>query len=243
MVPLVSIVTVTMNCAATIERTLESVREIKTPAVEYIVIDGNSTDGTLETLRRFPDVVDVLVSEPDSGVYNAMNKGATRASGRYVLFLNGDDCLRSDGFVRALDILRNEGPKILSCRSDVGQSTDIEPQGLVPRPHLLPFFNSIPHLSTFIATEVMQSFGYREDLRIASDYDLFLRLYLRGYRFRTSELVTAIHYRGGISGDVVRSNAEIETVKRENLGPLYFFVSFLMWINRKRKRLLAAAAV
>lgn len=242
MAPLVSIITVTMNCVSTVERTIQSVRGIKTPTIEYIVIDGQSTDGTLSILERSRDVIDILVSEADTGIYNAMNKGAERASGRYVLFLNGDDRLRADGFGRAQEILSAEGPKVLCCRSDVSEPNVGEPPVLIPRPCLLPFFNSIPHLSTFIAAEIMKSFGYREDLRIASDYDLFLRMYLRGYRFRTAELVTAVHYRGGISGDVARSIAEVETVKRDNLGPLYSIVSLLMWINRKRKRLLAKGA-
>ncbi len=233
--PLLSIITVTKNCATTIDRTLQSVRAIKTPEIEYLVIDGESTDGTLEILRRSGSLIDTLVSEKDSGVYNAMNKGAARATGMYFLFLNGDDCLHAEGFEVAIEILRTERPKILCCRSDVCWPNDTQVEVLVPRPYLLPFFNTIPHLSTFIATEVQRSFGYREDLRIASDYDLFLRLFLRGYRFRIADLITAIHYRGGVSGDIPRSEAEIETVKRDNLGVLYFVVRLLMSLNRFRK--------
>lgn len=240
--PLLSIITVTKNCATTIDRALQSVREIKTSEVEYIVIDGESTDGTLEIVRRSGDLVDILVSEKDSGVYDAMNKGATRAAGRYVLFLNGDDRLHADGFGRAMDILRTERPKILCCRSDVCRPDDVEVEVLVPRPFLLPFFNTIPHLSTFISSEIQKSFGYRKDLRIASDYDLFLRLFLRGYRFRIADPITAIHYRGGVSGDVLRSNAEIETVKRDNLGLLYFPIRLLMQLNRLRKRIFAGGS-
>lgn len=234
--PLLSIITVTKNCASTIERALQSVREIKTTDIEYVVIDGQSTDGTLEILRGAGDLVDTLVSEQDTGVYNAMNKGAARARGRYVLFLNGDDRLHADGFGRAMKILETERPKVLCCRSDVCWPNDTEVEILVPRPFLLPFFNTIPHLSTFISADIQKSFGYREDLKIASDYDLFLRLFLRGYRFRIADPVTAIHYRGGVSGDIPRSDAEIERVKRDNLGILYFPVRLLMQLNRLRKK-------
>lgn len=237
--PLLSIITVTMNCASTIERTLQSVEEVKTAEIEYLVIDGESTDGTLEILRETGDLVDTLVSEKDSGVYNAMNKGAARANGLYVLFLNGDDRLNAGGFERAIEILRNERPKILCCRSDVCWPNDTEVEVLAPRPFLLPFFNTIPHLSTFIATDIQKSFGYREDLRIASDYDLFLRLFLRGYRFRIADPITAIHYRGGVSGDIRRSEDEIDAVKRDNLGFFYFVVKLLMNLNRFRKGIVA----
>ena len=240
--PLLSIITVTKNCAPTIARPLQSVREIKTRDIEYIVIDGVSTDGTLGILREAGDLVDILVSESDTGVYNAMNKGAARATGRYVLFLNGDDRLHADGFGQALEILRTEQAKILCCRSDVCWPNDKEIEVLVPRPFLLPFFNTIPHLSTFISTDIQKSFGYREDLKIASDYDLFLRLFLRGYRFRIADPITAIHYRGGVSGDIPRSDAEIERVKRDNLGILYFVVRLLMQLNRLRKKSFAAGS-
>lgn len=239
MQPLLSVVTVTKNCASTIEQTLESVRKVKSSEIQYLVIDGKSTDGTLETVRQSGALVDVLVSEKDSGVYNAMNKGAAYATGLYILFLNGDDRLRADGFSRAMEILRTERPKILCCRSEVCWPNDEEAEILIPKPFLLPFFNTIPHLSTFISTEVQKSFGYREDLRIASDYDLFLRLFLRGYRFRIADLVTATHFRGGVSGDIPRSEAEIEVVKRDNLGLLYFIVKLLMRLNRIRKAAVA----
>lgn len=236
MQPLLTIITVTKNCGSTIARTLESVRRVKSSGIEYVIIDGESIDETLEIVRQAGDLVDLLVSEKDTGVYNAMNKGAARARGRYVLFLNGDDRLHADGFGRAMKILETERPQILCCRSDVCWPNDTEIEILVPRPFLLPFFNTIPHLSTFISTEIQKSFGYREDLRIASDYDLFLRLFLRGYRFRTADPITAIHYRGGVSGDITRSDAEIERVKRDNLGVLYFVVRLLMQLNRLRKR-------
>ena len=239
---LLSIITVTKNCASTIERTLKSVQEIKAQDIQYIVIDGVSTDETLEIVRRFGDLVNILVSEKDTGVYNAMNKGARLATGQYVLFLNGDDRLLAGGFRRAMEILKTEKPKILSCCSEVSWPSDSEIEVLAPRPFLLPFFNTIPHLSTFISADIQKSFGYREDLRIASDYDLFLRLFLRGYRFRIAQLITAIHYRGGVSGDIPLATAEIETVKQDNLGLLYFVIRFLQQLNRLRKRVVARCA-
>jgi len=240
--PLLSILTVTKDCAPTISRTLQSVKEIKTSEIEYIIIDGESKDGTLEIVRQAGDLVDILVSEKDAGVYNAMNKGAALSTGRYILFLNGDDRLLADGFNRAFEILRTEKPKVLCCRSEVCWPNDTDIEVLTPRPFLLPFFNTIPHLSTFISAEIQKKFRYREDLMIASDYDLFLRLLLRGCRFRTADPITAVHYRGGVSGDIPRSAAEIETVKRDNLGFVYFLIRLLQKLNRIRKNVFAGSS-
>lgn len=241
MQPLLSIITVTKNCASTIERTLQSIQAIKASDIQYILIDGKSTDGTLDIIRKSGDLVDILKSEKDSGVYNAMNKGAALASGQYVLFLNGDDCIVVDGFNKALDILRTEQPKILSCRSSGRWLNSQDDEVLMPRPLFLPFFNAIPHMSTFISTFIQRRFPYREDLKIASDYDLFLRLFIRGYSFRGSDLITAVHYRGdGISADRVRSGIEIETVKRDNLGMFYFVIRCIEWLNQQRKRMCSA---
>jgi glycosyltransferase involved in cell wall biosynthesis len=94
--PLVSIVTVVRNNADRLLRTMQSVARFKGANVEYILIDGASTDGTLEVLRAHVALLDFWSSEPDGGIYDAMNKGAARCSGRYVMFLNAGDELIAD---------------------------------------------------------------------------------------------------------------------------------------------------
>lgn len=89
--PKLSIITVVYNNARDIERTLLSVLNQTYPHIEYIVIDGASTDGTLEILKRYSDQIDQLISEQDHGIYDAMNKGLALASGDYVLFMNSGD--------------------------------------------------------------------------------------------------------------------------------------------------------
>ncbi|MDW5443939.1 glycosyltransferase family 2 protein [Polaromonas sp. SM01] len=216
--PLLSIVTVTRNCEATLERTLASVRRIKTPAIQYIVIDGASTDSTPAILARYDDIVDILVSERDSGIYNAMNKGAALASGDYTLFLNGDDHLLPEGFSQAVALLGRRRPELLSCRSGAVSETG-EPLGLLElSAWRLFFFNTVPHLSTFVRSDLQKKYRFREQFKIAADYDLFLRLFLRRHRFSTSELITATHYRGGFSGNVSLTIQECRQIRRENLG-------------------------
>ena len=218
---LLTIVTVTKNCAATVDRTLASVQAIKGSGIEYLVIDGVSTDGTLDAVRRYGSTVDHLVSEPDTGIYNAMNKGVALAQGRYVLFINGDDELATAGFPDVMAAMRKDDADIISATTLVG-ATDHPSEVLIAQPWRLLFLNSIPHPSSFVATTLLRRFPFREDLRIVSDYDFFLRAYLARCRFRVLPVVTALHQRGGASGNVERSAAELDQVRRHRLGILYF---------------------
>ncbi|MDO8343841.1 MAG: glycosyltransferase family 2 protein [Cellvibrio sp.] len=234
--PLVSIITVTKNCVSTIERTLESIQAIKTPDIQYIVIDGKSVDGTLATIERYGNLVDILISEEDSGIYNAMNKGAEVAQGKYILFLNGDDHILADGFNQAKVILEKDAPEILSCRSEVVTQYGENASTIGPSLWRLYFFNSIPHLSTFVSAELQRKFKFREVFRIAADYDLFLRMYLKGHRFMLSEFVTSVHYRGGFSNNLKQVIIEIRQIRKDNLGSvLYFLTRGIEWLHKSKK--------
>lgn len=232
---LLTVVTVTKNCAATIDRTLDSVCAVKRPGVEYVVVDGVSTDTTLEAIRARGGLVDRLVSEPDSGIYNAMNKGVGLARGRYVLFINGDDALVTDGFSAVMDAMARGQDGIICATTLVGEiATPAET--LVAKPWQLLFFNSIPHPSSFVRRDLLLRSPFREDLRIVSDYDFFLAAYLAGQPFCVLPVVTALHQRGGASGDVGRSQVELERVRRERLGWRYPLISGVAALYRQLKR-------
>lgn len=94
--PLISIVTVVLNAARTLERTIQSVVQQRFRDYEYVVIDGGSTDGSLDILRKYEPVIAYWRSEPDSGLYDAMNKAARAARGQWILFVGADDVLVAD---------------------------------------------------------------------------------------------------------------------------------------------------
>ena len=94
---LVSVITVVRNAADTIQRCINSVKEQTYPNVEHILIDGASNDGTVKIISSNEQFLDYFISEPDSGIYEAMNKGLRLAQGRHILMLNADDWLISDG--------------------------------------------------------------------------------------------------------------------------------------------------
>lgn len=236
--PVLTVATVTRNCVGTIGATISSVAAAKRPDIEYVVIDGASTDGTLEQLQMASGVIDRLVSEPDTGIYNAMNKAVGLARGDYVLFINGDDEVLPSGFGDVMTALATWKADIVCATTLVG-SVEQPQERLIAEPWKLLFFNSIPHPSAFTATKLLKRFPFREDLRIASDYDFFLRCLLARARFARVEAPTALHRRGGESGNVERSAAEVERVRHERLGSWYPFVNGIQQARRAARGTLA----
>lgn len=226
-----TIITVTKNCIKTISRTLDSIKKIKNEAIEYIVVDGMSDDGTQEVLNKNKNFIDKLITEKDTGIYNAMNKGAFLAEGKYILFLNGDDEIVSEKFEKVIDYLTKKKPSILCCKTKA-YNMNGEFNTLVAKPIRLLFYNSIPHPSTFVATNLQKKFKFREDLKIASDYDFFLRMYIGFIKFEFLDYCTAVHYPGGKSSNVRLSELEISLIRRERLG---YFVLLLNVCNNLRK--------
>ncbi|HEY9194869.1 MAG TPA: glycosyltransferase family 2 protein, partial [Mucilaginibacter sp.] len=98
----VSLITVVYNAANTLARCIDSVISQNHPDIEYIIIDGGSTDGTLQVIDQYRDFVNVVVSEPDKGIYDAMNKGIRRATGDIVGTLNADDALADNDVIVAV---------------------------------------------------------------------------------------------------------------------------------------------
>ena len=93
MKPRITVITITYNSAATLEETIRSVTMQDYPALEYVIIDGGSTDGTLDIVQKYKDQIQVVVSEPDKGISDAFNKGVTRATGEIIGIINSDDIL------------------------------------------------------------------------------------------------------------------------------------------------------
>lgn len=113
--PKFSIITVTYNAAKVLEDTIQSVISQTYHRIEYIVIDGASTDGTLSVIEKYRDYIHVLVSEPDKGIYDAMNKGIARATGDYFCFLNAGDSFHEDDTLHKMvrSITGRELPDVL----------------------------------------------------------------------------------------------------------------------------------
>ena len=236
MQPVLSIITVTRNCSSTISDTLSSIKLIKNEHIEFIVIDGASTDSTTDLIQCSGSLVDKYISEIDAGIYNAMNKGINLASGKYTLFINGDDQVLHEDFGKVLAFLES-GLADIYCAKTLALDTKQCKEVLIAKQWQLPFFNSVPHPSTFVRTDILKKFRFREDLKIASDYDLFLRLFMTGKSFKRIDVVSAIHHRGGASGNSIQSSVEVNQIRKEILGPLFYISESALNVHRLLKKI------
>jgi glycosyltransferase involved in cell wall biosynthesis len=133
--PLISIITITYNAQEFLERTIASVRLQTVTDFEYILIDGGSKDGTMAIVEANKDIFDVIVSEKDKGLYDAMNKGLARATGKYVWYMNaGDEIAEVDAIEKLIKLAKNEPDIIYSdtifvdnSGKELGLRTDILP--------------------------------------------------------------------------------------------------------------------
>ena len=187
--PKVSVITVVRNNAAMIERCVRSVLAQTYPNIEYVVIDGASDDGTLEILQGFGERIDLLVSEPDGGIYEAMNKGLAQATGAYICFLNADDSYTPEAVEASMRHILEHDLE-MSYAGFVYE----RPDGVVaeladePRPwdaSLLVQGMPGGHETIFARREVYDRIGpFDTSFRLAGDYDWVIRAFRAGVRAR-----------------------------------------------------------
>ncbi len=199
--PKISIITVNYNNLDGLQRTVESVKEQTYQKFEYIVIDGGSTDGSAEYIENNKEVFDYWVSESDTGVYHAMNKGIKKASGEYLLFLNsGDHFYDSKVLERNIELITAKD--IIYFNLQVVEDDKIFIKDYPEKLSFSYFVNdTLPHPATFIKRDLFQKVGwYKEDFKIVSDWKFFidaLGKYNATYSYINKPLST--FYIGGLS--------------------------------------------
>ena len=170
----ISIITVNLNNASGLEQTIQSVVAQSYQPIEYIVIDGNSTDGSKTVIEKYAANINVVVSEKDNGVYNAMNKGIANSTGEYFLFLNsGDTLLQRNSLKKLIDGSNNADIVYGNIKMTEGSKSR---EVIFPSKLSFKFFyiNSLPHPCTLIRKPLFDTVGlYREHFTIVSDWLFF----------------------------------------------------------------------
>ena len=199
--PKISIVTIAYNCAAEIEDTIKSVISQQYNNKEYIIIDGASTDGTMEIVNMYKEQIDVIISEPDKGRSDAFNKGIEHATGDYIVMMNAGDLLADDAlnkfanaFVPGYDVIKGN---TIRWNADTGFKSVERP---VIKYSAIPFNFLVCHQSTYILKSAYTRYGgYLVDMRIAMDFELMLRFTQLGAKFYSIDEDFAVFRMGGIS--------------------------------------------
>lgn len=218
----ISIITVCFNCEGLIERTVKSVVDQTYISIQYIVIDGGSTDNTLKIIKQYENDIDVLVSEKDDGIYDAMNKGLGYATGDLIYFLNAGDYLCDS------DVLRNVvGGLRANPDSDIlyGDYIYYDDTG---EQRCSGYRTGIPdlirrgycHQTTFAKKSTFLKCGkFDTDYKIYADFDWLLRALIAGQNMRYLGMPVVYYLKGGESESrIVRDYFEKIKVIRKNTG-------------------------
>ncbi|MCR4918712.1 MAG: glycosyltransferase [Prevotella sp.] len=195
-----TIITINRNNRDGLRRTIESVVGQTCRDYEYVVIDGASTDGSVEVIKRYADHITYWVSEPDRGIYHAMNKGVARAHGDYCLFMNSGDCMHDTRVLERIDSLHTSEDVIIGkvTIDDQGHTMSPPPATELTFYHL--FSGAIPHQAAFIRTTLLKDFPYDESLKIVADWKFFLKTLIIDNRpVRYLDLLVAKYDTSGLS--------------------------------------------
>lgn len=205
MKPKISVITVSLNAANTIERTIRSVLLQKYDNLEYIVIDGGSTDGTKEIIQKYSSDISYWRSEPDEGLYYAMNKGLEVATGDYVHFLNADDWYHGNALDTVAKFIETTNADVLYgdvCVFDNGHFYVMVPKTL----ESFKWGMAVCHPAVFVKRD--NTLRYDTGYKIAADYKMMYDLYLEGKKFVYLPYALSFFSKGGLSSNILEANKE-----------------------------------
>lgn len=194
----ISVVTVTYNCKNFLEKTIQSILALSYPNIEYIIIDGASNDGTQDVICSYRDRLAYYVSEPDNGIYDAMNKGIDVATGDWIFFLNAGDVLCED----ALKKLPFE--KYLNQKDYCGIIGDVrvlyEDGVRDVFKNLVPFYRNsgksfsmgFSHQGVFVKAVLAKHFKFDLSYKLCADFNMMMSLHKHGYKFAETDVLISI---------------------------------------------------
>ena len=235
--PLITIVTVVFNGFHYIERTIQSVVNQTYENIQYIIIDGDSVDGTLEIIKSYEKKIDLCISERDYGVYYAMNKGIASAAGDWIYFLNAGDTLDSFKTIENLKLgnISNEVDVIY------GDFNVIESQNLLKKLHKTTEFininfllkSTICHQALIFRTMLFREYGgYEVRYKICSDYDKLFQIFLAGKLIKKIDLTICNYLDGGISSrNYIRSALERLKIIKCRLNNTSIYYNFYQYVT------------
>ena len=200
--PKISVVTVTYNCIGVLEDTLKSVISQEYSNVEYIVIDGKSSDGTLNLIDKYKDHISILVSEPDKGIFDAMNKAIKLVTGDWILFMNAGDTFADDNVLTS--VFSNH------IESNVGVvfgDAYFKRKSGLSLYHGIPFYRNkdkykgmgICHQSIFVRADLAKLKPFNSDYKYTADYNMMMSIYNNGYKFFETNVVISVYDLTGVS--------------------------------------------
>ncbi|SOD95087.1 glycosyltransferase family 2 protein [Spirosoma fluviale] len=234
MKPTISVIVPVYNAEKWLRMALESIVSQSFTDYELIIVDGYSKDKSLDIVKEFIPSIDVLISERDMGIYDAMNKGIDRAKGEWLFFLGADDRLCPNVFEKLYPFLDNKYKVVFG---DVEFDNNYRMPCFLGSRTMLQ--NTLHHQSAFYHNSNFLEFRYDTNLKILADYELNLRIYLGNMPFCRVPLVIASCATGGASSDLYLSWTETNKVRRRYIMSKItnIFLSFTLALYYLQKRL------
>ena len=196
--PLVTIITVAYNAEDAIEKTIQNIIAQTYPNIEYIIIDGGSTDGSLDIIKKYDDKISYWVSEPDDGIYHAMNKAIDIATGEWVNFMNAGDIFVDDNVV--LNFIKQ-----IKDTSDICYGSRYVHRGevatLEETTDIKDFYYKMPfgHQAAFVKNTLLKKYKFDTSYKLSADYDFFIKSYRNNSAFQNLNFPISNFYVGGLS--------------------------------------------
>jgi glycosyltransferase involved in cell wall biosynthesis len=193
--PKVTVVTVVRNAESTIEKTIVSVLSQDYPNVEYIIVDGKSTDETSSIINKYLGKIDTYISEPDHGIYDAMNKGARLASGDWILYMNAGDLFYSPNSLTQLTNILNSDADVILAGVEEVLVDNLETRYFQRMPKLLKeIWRSMPtsHQATLVRLSCQQEYNFDTSYTWCADHDMLGRMYRDGKKFLIQDILFCI---------------------------------------------------
>lgn len=219
---LITIITINYNNASGLKETIRSVVSQTYNEYEYIIIDGASTDESRDIIKEYQHSIDFWCSEKDLGIYNAMNKGIQKSTGKYLLFLNSGDVLNDYAvlsdvcfFLKDKDILYGD---LIFIDENQSETIFIYPDSLT-----VDYFleRSLGHPATFIRRELFSAYLYTENLRVVSDWEFFVKkIVLEGCSYQHIKRTISKFDTTGVSSLSTECNRERELVLKQLFSPM-----------------------
>jgi glycosyltransferase involved in cell wall biosynthesis len=198
--PKITIVTVVYNGVEQIEKTIKSVISQAYDRIEYIVIDGASDDGTVEIIKKYEKHISYWISEKDSGIYDAMNKGIDAATGEWINFMNAGDTFVSDRVVSKVVSMKSKDSDLV-C-GDINNQINgkyVYTQAAGISEIFNGFFTFCCHQALFAKSTLLKKYKFNTIYKIAGDFDFILQCYLDGSKFEFLDIVITNYLNGGTS--------------------------------------------
>ncbi len=214
--PLITVITVVFNGEKYLEETIQSVINQTYPNIEYIIIDGGSTDGTIDIIKKYENYIDYWVSENDNGIYDAMNKGLKLALGEFVGILNADDYYEEDAIENLLSLLLNSKKDYVIANVRIIEKNSIIKPIYPLKKNKIYQEMPYPHISALIPKKIYKKVGlFNTKYKKAADFDMAIRIHLYGFESCYLDKIVGNIHIGGTS-DSYKSNYEFMEIAIHN---------------------------